>query len=212
MKQTFLKNLQGDIDTNNTNDTYLVLVNLYDSISKNSEHYSDLSYTFYNLLKDYPLSVENDLMIYSTLCNMPASEKQYTKGKFLSFNDNNNSNKYLQPFLNKFESLIVENRYNLLLNNCNFCLDNNNNNNNKEILHSFKVLVGRRKLDRNPSFLYSNLGKCLYDLISKSFLNLDMKRIGMFFNIVQLPLLPPPPLPPTPPRHDDDDDDDGDNL
>ena len=201
MKDIFLNNLRQEVD-----DIYLLLVNLYESIPKNNEYFLELSHIFYNLLLLSSSEKEhhNRLDIYPTLCKIPTSKIKYTRGKFLSL-INDNDNIYLRNFMKTFEGFIMEKKYNPLLNNCKQYLNNNN-----DLLKSFTILINRCKLDENPAFLYSNLGKDICDLISKYFLlNLDINKITMLFNLVQLPRpslpsLRPPPPPPSLLRCDDE--------
>ena len=181
-KNIFLNNLRCDVTDDKI---YLVLANLFETIPKDNMFYPELSRIFYNLFYDeYNKNEKNKLILYPSLCNIPVSDIKYSKGKFLSFYDNNND--YIYEFMKKFESYIMENKYNLLLNN--FNLRKSKFNENKQLLQLFEALVNRCKIDNNPAFLYSILGKKFYDLISQSFLQLNFNIINIFFNIVQLPV------------------------
>lgn len=212
----FLKNLQNDIGTGNDDDVYTVLANLYESIPPNYfMEDNTLNFTFYHLLASNNNN-NNNLNIYPTysrICNKVSQQVldcKQLKLLFLSFlleekdkyKDDDDDYNNLLSFMTQFANMIVEKKcYNNIIdssNNFYSCKRNKcikKTNYNEEIKNVIINLIERCKIDDDPIFLYSNLGKLFYEKISKPFMEkntllIELLNIMLFKNLQPSSLLP----------------------
>lgn len=187
----FLINLRKDIETENSNDLYIVLVNMYESLPKFQDN--TLNFTFYKLFSKQCILHSLNLTTAPTICylaqklSQPISNCKALHNLFL-INDNMQKDLRFTDFIKKFNFLIRNQYYNLLLNSFNLWYRYKTD----EIAYTLDMkntavdLINRCKLDNNPHFLYSNLGKRFFDQIYKPFQENDEKTIKLLLAIVKI--------------------------
>ena len=194
----FIKNLQTDVGTN-TN-IYIVLANIYESLPTFTDN--TLDFTFYKLFMIKNISNSININVHATFCKLTRKLSDNNNdnsincqnfNKFLTFLNDDikvKDNYLLKQFLEKFSYLIVSGFYNMLINNFEFFYKNINNEHVKETKYNNKIktaavdLINRCKIDNNPSFLYSNLGKNFVKTISQCFSNDDNEKIKTLLFII----------------------------
>ena len=192
----FFKNLQKDIGTDNKNDVYVVLANLYESLP---QYENTLAFTFYHFLSTTDI---NNIDIYPTFCrisdkistnNIVCKKLELSLLSFLVGDQDKYRDKRVYEclinFMLKFEFIIKNKFYNNVIDILNNLHENRENiyikkteyNKIKKVIMN---LTERCKSDNNPAFLYSNLGKKLYETISKPILENDIATIRLLYIMI----------------------------
>ena len=194
----FFINLQKDIGTNNINDVYLVLTNLYESLPQYDID-KTLDFTFYQMLSGNNRIICNSINpdIYPTyykLCkriSKPNCPNINDKNNllFLSFLKNDDRQKYnyhlQKEIMENFAYLIIQKNFNVLVNRINLYY-NDDDDNFLIVKEKLLNLINRCSIDDNSGFLYSNLAKIFYETISTLFINDDKMALFKLYDITKI--------------------------
>ena len=158
-----ISKLLKNIHKTNNISAYRYIAKIYESILPN--HLTpDVNETFFNIFKSNYKTLQNDIIIYPTLCKLGnllnKKDWMYKKEKYslLLTNKINNS------FLINLENFIIKEYYNYIINNCIDYIEKNLED--VKIFKKLNDLIHKCKIENNPGYLYSPLTQELFKMIN----------------------------------------------